>query len=63
MIERRPSELDELSAEEKLNIIRKEMREKGANAHFISNLESVVRSLNIRAYDVHCNLLCFSYLF
>ena len=30
--------------------------------HFASNLESVARTLNIRAFDVHCNLLCFSYL-
>ena len=61
-IELRPSELDEKAAKEKLDVIRKEMKAQGADAHFASNLESVARTLNIRAYDVHCNLLAFSYL-
>ena len=61
-ITQRPEYLDELSAKEKLDIVRREMKSQGADAHFASNLESVARTLNIRAFDVHCNLLCFSYL-
>ena len=58
-ITQRPEYLDELSAKEKLDIVRREMKSQGADAHFASNLESVARTLNIRAFDVHLQSALF----
>ena len=55
-------ELDDKNFNQKLSDIRSFMKEKNVDAHLISNLEAIARTLNIQAYDVPNNLLGISYL-
>lgn len=50
------------SVPEKLVAIRKEMKQKGAEALLISTLDEIAWTLNIRGNDVHCNPVVVSYL-
>lgn len=50
------------SCPEKLIDIRKEMKQKGAEALLISTLDEIAWTLNIRGNDVHCNPVVVSYL-
>lgn len=50
------------SSTEKISMIRKEMKKNGAQALFISALDEIAWTLNLRGSDVHCNPVVVSYL-
>lgn len=47
---------------EKVNTIRTELKKKGADALFLSALDEIAWTLNLRGSDVHCNPVVISYL-
>ena len=50
------------SSVEKISIIRKELKKCNARALFISALDEIAWTLNLRGNDVHCNPVIVSYL-
>ena len=50
------------SCEEKVTAIRAELTKKGAYALFLSALDEIAWTLNLRGNDVHCNPVVVSYL-
>ena len=50
------------SCEEKVAAIRAELTKKGAYALFLSALDEIAWTLNLRGNDVHCNPVVVSYL-
>ena len=50
------------SCEEKIDAIRTELKKKGVYALFLSSLDEIAWSLNLRGSDVHCNPVVVSYL-
>ena len=50
------------SCEEKVTAIRDELTKKGAYALFLSALDEIAWTLNLRGNDVHCNPVVVSYL-
>ena len=50
------------SCEEKVAAIRAELTKKGAYALFLSTLDEIAWTLNLRGNDVHCNPVVVSYL-
>ena len=50
------------SCEEKISAIRTELKKKGVYALFISALDEIAWTLNLRGNDVHCNPVIVSYL-
>lgn len=50
------------SCQEKVSEIRSELKKKGVNALFISALDEIAWTLNLRGSDVHCNPVIISYL-
>ena len=50
------------SCEEKISAIRAELKKKGVYALFISALDEIAWTLNLRGNDVHCNPVIVSYL-
>ena len=50
------------SCEEKVAAIRAELTKKGAYALFLSGLDEIAWTLNLRGNDVHCNPVVVSYL-
>lgn len=50
------------SSTEKISMIRKELKKNGAQALFISALDEIAWTLNLRGSDVHCNPVVVSYL-
>lgn len=50
------------TCEEKLAAIRAELKKKGAYALFLSALDEIAWTLNLRGNDVHCNPVVVSYL-
>ncbi|MEL5894614.1 aminopeptidase P family protein [Bacteroides sp. GD17] len=50
------------SSQEKIAIIREEMKKQGAEALLISALDEIAWTLNIRGNDVHCNPVVVSHL-
>ena len=61
-IEIQPLEFAGLSCKEKLVRLRKEVSAQGAKGIFISVLDEIAWTLNIRGNDVHCNPVAVSYL-
>ena len=51
------------SRSEKLSLVRKELKEKGVKATFLTSLDDIAWLLNLRGSDVHCNLVFLSYLY
>ena len=47
---------------EKISAIRAELKDKGADALFLSALDEIAWTLNLRGNDVHCNPVVVSYL-
>jgi len=45
----------------KLELIRKEMKERGADYHFVSTLDDIAWIFNIRSSDVECNPVSIAY--
>lgn len=50
------------SCEEKVAAIRAELKKKGAEGLFLSTLDEIAWTLNLRGSDVHCNPVVISYL-
>ena len=50
------------SCEEKIAAIRTELKKKGVYALFLSSLDEIAWTLNLRGSDVHCNPVVVSYL-
>ena len=50
------------SCEEKIDAIRTELKKKGVYALFLSALDEIAWTLNLRGNDVHCNPVVISYL-
>lgn len=50
------------SSEEKVAAIRAELKKKGAEGLFLSTLDEIAWTLNLRGSDVHCNPVVISYL-
>ena len=50
------------SCEEKVAAIRSELKKKGAEGVFISALDEIAWTLNLRGSDIHCNPVIISYL-
>lgn len=50
------------SCGEKVAAIRTELKEKGIFALFLSSLDEIAWTLNLRGSDVHCNPVIVSYL-
>lgn len=50
------------SVEEKIASIRTELKKKGIHALFLSSLDEIAWTLNLRGSDVHCNPVIVSYL-
>lgn len=50
------------SCEEKIAAIRAELKKKGVYALFLSSLDEIAWTLNLRGSDVHCNPVVVSYL-
>ena len=50
------------SCEEKLGLIRQQMKEAGADALLLPTLDEIAWTLNIRGNDIHCNPVVVSYL-
>ena len=51
-----------MGCKEKINIIRKELAKKDVEALFITALDEIAWTLNLRGSDVHCNPVFISYL-
>lgn len=51
------------SLEEKLEQIRRAMEKNGANGFFLSKLDDIMWTMNIRGCDVECNPVALSYLY
>lgn len=51
-----------IGSTEKIALIRKELKKNGAQALFISALDEIAWTLNLRGSDVHCNPVVVSYL-
>lgn len=51
-----------ISCKEKVDAIRSEMKKKGVYALFLSALDEIAWTLNLRGSDVHCNPVVVSYL-
>lgn len=58
-----PEELTGMSVSAKLDALRKRMQEEGADGLFISKLDNIMWTLNIRGCDVECNPVAMSYLY
>lgn len=50
------------SCKEKISALRTELRSKGIDALFLSALDEIAWTLNLRGSDVHCNPVVISYL-
>lgn len=50
------------SCSEKVEILRNELKKQGINALFLSALDEIAWTLNLRGNDVHCNPVVISYL-
>lgn len=51
------------SRKDKLSMLRKEMVQRGADAHLLTSLEDIAWLLNLRGSDIHCNPVFLSYLY
>ena len=58
-----PVELTGKSAEEKLGLVRAQIKKKGAQALFLSRLDDIMWLFNIRGRDVDCNPVALSYAY
>lgn len=48
---------------DKLVMLRKEISQRGADAHLLTSLEDIAWLLNLRGSDIHCNPVFLSYLY
>ncbi len=58
----RDKKYEPVSAVEKIKLLQKAMRQKGADVCIVSNLEFIARLLNVRGNDIQNNPLVISYL-